>query len=1079
MPAHPYTPAEDRTIIAYVTKRVDGIYKETPQRGPLPARFVWKYYNEWTRSERTSGGVQLRYQHYLAPKLHEMDELDVATKVRMLFFYGTPVDREFLEKLKTSAEVIVDEYGRILKYSEHASGGMQLSDRSGLAVNQWNERKSEKMRKERENLEIEQQRWHFSVLPAKKPRFVYEQDADRPECDCAKSTTNKKVFLKSLSAIVTQVGAPELVELHERIGNAIRMISDEEKMPVEIIISSLETVLNKMERSPRFTRRVSQRAHASRRQFELLTVVPCVLPSKLDVSRPFFRIFSQNPRMSSRKRGITPSREGAGGTRRKKSFEETDSIEVVCRLCPYNGSTPSLVAIDDNAVQTVLPPANFRRENAPQVEKIFKFGRVFSENDGQATVFERTSVDLVLNLLKGQNSLLFTYGVTGSGKTYTMTGKPTETGTGLLPRTIDVIFNSIANRVDKCVFYPAALNTFEIRSALDSHLKRNQLANEQLSTSRELTDRYREPIKVSGYNEDMVCSVFVNYVEIYNNLCYDLLEDARNGFRSLTKRELRQDRQQQIYVDGAKDVEVSSAEEALEIFCLGEERRRVSSTLLNKDSSRSHSVFTIKLVMAPRAYDAKNVYPVADSSKIVVSQLCLVDLAGSERAKRTQNVGERLAEANNINKSLMVLRQCIDVLRRNQKSSGAAYPEQVPYREQKLTHLFKNYLEGNGQIRMVICVNPKPEDYDENMSALAFAEESQAIEVKKQVERMPSSDRIPHAFFTQWNAELDASVRYEDEDGRSETPCPPTFCLRDYNDNATVETLRTYVRQLQEQYGSDDGSSSAAANGPSLLAAVRSYMMEADYQRIEIGRLRETLEAKNAEIQKLRGFCSRYKRENQSLKERIHSCEQEEEENVQAMNRLMEQKEEDRKIIQSQKKAMKHVRGIMENAPSPSVASLRSRFDQENARPTAPMQTPPPPYQTPGRGPVFRKRLEATTSTTGVAVIGGGQGYVNPKYQRRSKSAGRLLDHQSRYPVPTGTVLQSRTPGNAIRTTKPEVHQLNKSGEYRLTHQEVDKEGNISTNIVKGDVIPTASGGTAVFFNDIEKLTHESPTTRK
>uniref|UniRef100_A0A8R1ERX0 Kinesin motor domain-containing protein n=1 Tax=Caenorhabditis japonica TaxID=281687 RepID=A0A8R1ERX0_CAEJA len=230
--------------------------------------------------------------------------------------------------------------------------------------------------------------------------------------------------------------------------------------------------------------------------------------------------------MSSRKRGITPSRDGI---RRKKSFEETDSIEVVCRLCPYSGSTPSLIAVDENAIQTVLPPAQFRRENAPQIEKVFGFGRVFSDTDGQATVFERTSVDLILNLLKGQNSLLFTYGVTGSGKTYTMTGKPTENDTGLLPRTLDVIFNSIDNRVEKCVFYPAALNTFEIRSTLDAHMKRSQLDHDRMSTSRELTDRYYEAIKLSGYNEDMVCSVFVNYVEIYNNYCYDLLEDAKNG----------------------------------------------------------------------------------------------------------------------------------------------------------------------------------------------------------------------------------------------------------------------------------------------------------------------------------------------------------------------------------------------------------------------------------------------------------------------------------------------------------------------------------------------------------------------
>ncbi|UMM27819.1 hypothetical protein L5515_010937 [Caenorhabditis briggsae] len=766
--------------------------------------------------------------------------------------------------------------------------------------------------------------------------------------------------------------------------------------------------------------------------------------------------------MATRKRGITPARDQV--RRKKLSLDETDNIEVFCRLCPYSGSTPSLIAIDDASVQTVLPPAQYRRENAPQVEKVFGFGHVFSEADGQEVVFEKTSRDLILNLLRGQNSLLFTYGVTGSGKTFTMTGKPTESDTGLLPRTLDVIFNSINNRVDKCVFYPAALNTFEIRSTLDAHMKRHQMAVDRLSTSREITDRYYEAIKLSGYNDDMVCSVFVSYVEIYNNYCYDLLEDAKNASRVLTKRELRQDRQQQVYVDGAKDVEVSSSEEALEVFCLGEERRRVSSTILNKDSSRSHSVFTIKLVMAPRARDAKNVYPEMDSSQIVVSQLCLVDLAGSERAKRTQNVGERLAEANSINQSLMTLRQCIDVLRRNQKSNSNI--EQVPY-------------QGNGKIRMVICVNPKPEDYDENLSALAFAEESQTIEVKKQVERMPT-DRIPHSFFTQWNSELDGAVQIDVD--RAETPCPPTFCLRDYNDNDTVESLRIYARKLSVlQDSSDDGASS------SLLSLVRQYMLEADYQRIEIARLKDTLSDKDEEIEKLRGFCRRYKRDCASMKERIAKYEQGEQENQMAMEKLVEQKMEDRKIIQSQKKAMRNVRELIDN-PSPSVASLRSRFDQENMglQPSAPMQTPPPPYQTPGRAPVYRKRLEAAVSTTAVNGSGsssnganGQQGYVNPKYQRRSKSASRLLDHQPVHRVPTGTVLQSRTPGNAIKTTKPELHQLNKSGEYRLTHQEVDQEGNISTNIVKGDVIPTVSGGTAVFFHDIEKLTHESPGVRK
>ena len=60
-----------------------------------------------------------------------------------------------------------------------------------------------------------------------------------------------------------------------------------------------------------------------------------------------------------------------------------------------------------------------------------------------------------------------------------------------------------------------------------------------------------------------------------------------------------------------------------------------------------------------------------DKNRAVVSQLSLVDLAGSERTNRTKNAGDRLKEAGQINQSLMVLRQCIDILRENQKNGSS------------------------------------------------------------------------------------------------------------------------------------------------------------------------------------------------------------------------------------------------------------------------------------------------------------------------------------------------------------------------------------------------------------------------
>lgn len=94
----------------------------------------------------------------------------------------------------------------------------------------------------------------------------------------------------------------------------------------------------------------------------------------------------------------------------------------------------------------------------------------------------------------------------------------------------------------------------------------------------------------------------------------------------------------------------------------------------------------------------------------MISQLSLVDLAGSERTNRTNNTGQRLREASNINNSLMTLRKCLETLRENQASSNQ---KMVPYRDAKITHLFKNYFDGEGHVRMIVCINPRPEDFDE------------------------------------------------------------------------------------------------------------------------------------------------------------------------------------------------------------------------------------------------------------------------------------------------------------------------------------------------------------------------------
>lgn len=87
-------------------------------------------------------------------------------------------------------------------------------------------------------------------------------------------------------------------------------------------------------------------------------------------------------------------------------------------------------------------PSRFRPSTLPP-SSIYTFSHVFPPNTSQSDFFTKTTLPLVRDVLQGQNGLLFTYGVTNSGKTYTVQGGAKEGSAGILPRTLDVVFNSI------------------------------------------------------------------------------------------------------------------------------------------------------------------------------------------------------------------------------------------------------------------------------------------------------------------------------------------------------------------------------------------------------------------------------------------------------------------------------------------------------------------------------------------------------------------------------------------------------------------------------------------------------------
>lgn len=110
-----------------------------------------------------------------------------------------------------------------------------------------------------------------------------------------------------------------------------------------------------------------------------------------------------------------------------------------------------------------------------------------------------------------------------------------------------------------------------------------------------------------------------------------------------------------------------------------------------------------------------------------------MDLAGSERGAVTENKGVRLQEGANINRSLLALGNCINLLSDNAKKGSF-----VPYRDSKLTRLLKESLGGNTRSIMIACISPSSLCYEETVNTLKYAVRARCIKknVKKNTSEM-------------------------------------------------------------------------------------------------------------------------------------------------------------------------------------------------------------------------------------------------------------------------------------------------------------------------------------------------------
>ncbi|XP_053366473.1 kinesin-like protein KIF20B [Clarias gariepinus] len=426
---------------------------------------------------------------------------------------------------------------------------------------------------------------------------------------------------------------------------------------------------------------------------------------------------------------------------------DKEFLQVYLRIRPFsqaeieNGESQDCITIQHPDTVLLKAPrsslsARAGDKSIPQTAQRFQFSQVFGADTSQKDLFEGTVRNLVRDVLEGKNSLVFTYGVTNAGKTFTFLGP--EHDVGILPRSLNMIFSNLEGRIfTKPSVKPhrchdvlklnkeqemeenvSKRNLFRLLRENDSQKNTSSLSSSSRSEGLDLADPDSSASdRSSSMDLDFHTrfSVWVSFCEIYNENIHDLLEQPSGTGTRRANLRLCQDTKGNSFIKDLRWVQVNSPDEAFKVMKLGKKNQSISSTKLNQLSSRSHSIFTVRIL---------RIEDVASLSVQSVSELSLCDLAGSERCYKTQNRGDRLKEAGNINTSLLSLGKCINALR----VSGQAR-QHVPFRESKLTHYLQGFFTGRGRAAMIVNINQCASMYDETLNVLKFSAVAQKVVV--------------------------------------------------------------------------------------------------------------------------------------------------------------------------------------------------------------------------------------------------------------------------------------------------------------------------------------------------------------
>ncbi|CAN6559692.1 unnamed protein product [Malus baccata var. baccata] len=380
---------------------------------------------------------------------------------------------------------------------------------------------------------------------------------------------------------------------------------------------------------------------------------------------------SQTPRSSDK--SVRDLRSGDSNSTNRHEKEKGVNVQVLVRCRPLSEDemrvhTPVVISCNESR-REVAAIQNIANK---QIDRTFAFDKVFGPASQQKELYDQAVVPIVNEVLEGYNCTIFAYGQTGTGKTYTMEGGARKkngefpSDAGVIPRAVKQIFDILEAQVAE---YSMKVTFLELYNEEISDL----LAPDE--NMKFVDDKSKKPIA--------------------------LMEDGKGG----------------VFVRGLEEEIVCTANEIYKILEKGSAKRRTAETLLNKQSSRSHSIFSITIHI-------KECTPEGEEM-IKCGKLNLVDLAGSENISRSGAREGRAREAGEINKSLLTLGRVINTL--------VEHSGHVPYRDSKLTRLLRDSLGGKTKTCIIATVSPSIHCLEETLSTLDYAHRAKNIKNKPEV----------------------------------------------------------------------------------------------------------------------------------------------------------------------------------------------------------------------------------------------------------------------------------------------------------------------------------------------------------